>query len=169
VGIKRVVIIVLSIILLLIGSICFIITSYGKGNIVYRISNFNLYKNDFQTIADKMLTVNGLSNSSDGHTVWIDYEDNQVFCKLNGQKVEMTDKEKKAINNVKSAFDNDSTTLLDRIIIYKNRVTFCTEGNWYAVAYMIDDSKPQFMSAPKEPFNIKVKKIEKNWYHIFNN
>lgn len=33
-------------------------------------------------------------------------------------------------------------------MIYKNRVKFCTDGNWYAVAYMIDVSKPQFMNVP---------------------
>jgi hypothetical protein len=166
-GIKKMVIIVLSIILLLLGSIYFIIELYGGGNSIYHISDFNLYKNDFQTIADKMLTLKDLSNSSDGNTVWIDYENTHVFSKLNGQNIEMTDKEKNAMNNVKNAFDN--STLLNRIMIYKNRVTFCTEGNWYAVAYMVDGSKPQFMSVPTEHFNIKVKKIEKNWYHIINN
>lgn len=162
-GIKKMVLIVLSIILLF----YFIIALYGGGNSTYHISDFNLYKNDFQTIADKMLTLKDLSNSSDGYTVWIDYENTHVFCELNGQRIEMTDKEKNAMNNVENAFDN--STLLNRIMIYKNRVTFCTDGNWYAVAYMIDGSKPKFMSVPTEHFNIKVKKIENNWYHIISN
>jgi hypothetical protein len=166
-GIKRTTIIVLSIILLLSGVVYFIIGLYGRGNGVYYISDFNLYKNDFQTIADKMLTLNDLSNSSEGYTVWIDYENTNVLCKLNNQNIEMTDKEKSAMNNIKNSFN--SSTLLNRIMIYKNRVTFCTEGNWYAVAYMINGDKPQFMSVPTEPFNIKVKKIEKNWYHIISN
>lgn len=166
-SIKKIVIIILSIILLLSGSIYFITKLYGGGNSIYHISNFNLYKNDFQTIADKILTLKNLSNSSDGNTVWIDYENTHVFCKLNGKKIEMTNKEKNAMNNVKNAFDN--STPLNRIMLYKNRVTFCTDGNWYAVAYMVDGSKPQFMSVPTEHFNIKVKKIEKNWYHIISN
>jgi hypothetical protein len=168
-GIKRVVIITLIIILLLGSSIYFIITSYGKGNIVYNISDFNLYKNDFQTIADKMLNVKSSLDLSDYRTVWVAYENNQMVCKLDGQKLEMTDKEKQALNNVNSAFTNDSTTVLNRISVYENRVTFCTEGNWYAVAYMSDGSKPKFMSAPKEHFDIKIKKIDRNWYHIYSN
>lgn len=165
-SIKRMAIIVLSIILLLSVPILFIIALYGGGNSKYYISDFNLYKNDFQIIADKILTLNELSNSSDGHTVCIDYENHQMVCNLNGKNIEMTGEENKALNNVKNAFNY--STPLSRIVIYKNRVTFCTDGNWYAVAYMIDDSKPQFMNVPTECFNIKVKKIENNWYHVIS-
>lgn len=165
-GSKKIVIIVVSIILLLSAPVYFFIGLYGGGNKVYYISHFNLYKNDFQTIANKILTLKSLSNSPDDYTVWINYENNQVNCNINGQNIEMTDKVKSAMNNVKNAFN--SSTLLNRIVIYKNRVTFCTEGNWYALAYVIDDSKPKFMSVPTESFKIKVKKIEKNWYHIIS-
>lgn len=152
--------------ILLSSFIYFLISLFGGGNSIYCIRDFNLYKNDFQTIAVKMLTLNNISNSSEDYTVDINYKNHQMILVLNDQIIEMTDKEKYIMNNVENAFD--SSTPLSRIQVYKNRVTFCTDGNLYAVAYMIDDSKPQFMSVPTEAFDIKVKKIEKNWYHIIS-
>jgi len=136
----------------------------GGGNSKYYISDFNLYKKDFQIIANKMLTLSDLSNSVNGDIVSIDFKNHQMSCKLNGKIIEMTEEENNALKNVDKAFD--SSTPFVRIIIYKNRVTFCTDGNLYAVAYLVDNSKPQFMSAPTEPFEIKTKKIDRNWYHI---
>ncbi|HEX2952940.1 MAG TPA: hypothetical protein VHR47_03030 [Bacillota bacterium] len=165
--IKKHVIILLSILLPLSLLIYFLMELDTGGNSQYCISNFSQYHNDFQTIAEKMLAVNEEIKSSEDHTVWIDYKQHQqVFCVLNGERIEMTEEDQKALNRVVNAFD--SSTLFDRITMDKNRVTFNTEGNWYAVAYTVDDRKPRFMSDPKETFHIKVKKIVKHWYHIYS-
>jgi len=133
---------------------------------VYRIRDFDQYKADFQLFADKMLALGETQDLSDGLLVWVDYFKFQISYEKDGQKIPipLTMAEKLSLRDIFVSFD-DSTSF-NRIIVFENRVTFCTEGNWYAVAYTVDDSRPKFMSGPDEYFDTISLKIEKNWYHI---
>lgn len=132
----------------------------------HRIRNFDQYKADFQLFADKMLAFGETQDLSEGFTVLVDYAKFQISYVKDGQKtpIPLTMSERLSLRNIAVSFDD--STPFTRIHIYKNRVTFCTEENWYAVAYTADDSRPKFMSGPGEYFDIYTLKIEKNWYHI---
>lgn len=132
----------------------------------HRISNFDQYKDDFQLFADKMLALGETQDLSEGFTVWVDYFKFQISYEKDGEKIPipLTMSERLSLRDIAVSFD-DSVSF-NRIEIFNNRVTFCTQQNWYAVAYMADDSRPKFMSDPGEYWDIYTLKIEKNWYHI---
>jgi uncharacterized RDD family membrane protein YckC len=153
--------IVLILATIFIGIICFITEMDKREGFAYRIRDFDLYENDFQIVANKMLSLKDLS---DEYTLSIEYVEGDIYYNLEGQYIQLSDVENNAMNNIMKAFI--SPIEMNRIKVYTNRVTFCTTGNWYAVVYIIDDSKPQFMSTPTENFSIKVGKIRTNWYHI---
>lgn len=160
------IIMIIPIILLLsMWSIPILITYYEISN-TYKISDFNLYKDDFQIISDKMLSLNYFDNN-ENISIYISYKDNKIICNLGNKKIKLTEHEEKSLNNIEKVIDSTGQTL-SRIEIFKNRVTFCTDGNRYAITYVKDDIKPKFMNTPKEKFNIKVKKIEKYWYYIIS-
>lgn len=59
--------------------------------------------------------------------------------------------------------DKDST--LDVIRIQGSRVSFNIENGRYALVYSPDE-KPTWINFPDEQGDIKVKKINDDWYHV---
>ena len=131
----------------------------------FYVKDFDLYRDDFLMIAEKMISLDKELGLTDGENIYIRYDENHnVYYQLDNNNTYFIGEESTAIKDIEDALYKAGG--LGRIVIYKDRITFIADGNWYAVAYMINNKKPTFMSDLEENRNIKVKRIEKYWYHI---
>lgn len=71
------------------------------------------------------------------------------------------------INIDRYAF-TDKEAYFYMIRIQKNRISFCISSGQYALVYS-PDKKPTWVNVPEEDVDVKVKKIEKGWYHVVKN
>lgn len=135
----------------------------------HKITNFDIYRSDFQSIVNEM-TYLAEETLNDGDFISIKYG-TDIRTELNNGgtsqtvNLSLSTTVKDALKNINKAFD-EKNNLFMGLIIYKDRITFCTEGNLYAIVYTADNSKPQFMNIVTEKFSIKTKRIEKCWYHV---
>lgn len=136
-----------------------------------KITNFDIYKSDFQFIVNEM-TYLAEQNLNNDDFISIIY-DTDIRAEINNDitsqplKLSLSTTIKDALKNIDKAFD-EKDNLFKRLLIYKDRITFSTEGNLYAIIYTADNSKPQFMNIATEQFSIKTKMIEKCWYHVIS-
>ena len=134
----------------------------------FRIDDFNKYKMDFQVVVEEILSFDYTCNDTEVIKARLDYNNNDVqLVAVIDESIEKKISLKEDILlKIKSLFRNKYAAF-DRIMFNDKRVTFCTEGNLYAIAYTVNGKKPQYMSSPTEKFEIEVERIDKNWFHIF--
>ena len=136
----------------------------------FKIADFDEYRADFQIVVDEIFNFN---NSNDNNIVLADLVSangvSQLIILEKDKEIEipLTTDAKKALGNIYKIFYNHGVSF-NRVCFDNDRITFCSEENWYAVSYSISGKKPQYMSLPTERFTIEVQGIDKNWFHIFD-
>lgn len=132
-----------------------------------QVSNFKKYKNDYNIIANFMLTYKQeLYKTKKDNFVSIDYYPNINAYNFNTREIiNMSSKEQKSLKNVYNSFDGNET--LDRIYFYKNKLFFLSDNYSFAIVYSPDGKKPKQMGLyDDEDYNFYVKTLSRNWYSI---
>lgn len=137
----------------------------------YYIKNFDSYKTEFEGVVNEVFKIKNDTtylnvNNRDPLIFTIVYSADYIisFLDNDANTIKITDDLSNSIKDISKAFN--SHTELNRIMVYDNKVTFCTYGNEYAISYSCDDSSPKYMCSSKDIFTVKTKKICANWYHI---
>lgn len=154
---------------------------YGKINTYFRIENFENHKNNYEFICDeviKMSTKNKLildperyyfinKISTGKNQACFSCDEYSNFPPKKYPNWELSYELLKNYQKINESFPPEHGYEFDFICYRKNRISFHSENGCYAVVYSVDDKKPTFWFAPFEEDAIKVKKITKNWYHMW--
>lgn len=156
---------------------------YQNSKWVYNIKDFNenqtayyntvkYIKNNFQQFLD------------DNFFVEISLPDNTYRTAITDDSGEITYSPKQKINVIMTQEDNDSINLvvksfensgikLKNVLLYKDRISFFRSKELYerdyALIYMYQNIKPDFLFKPNEYTQKSFKRIQDHWFHAAEN
>ena len=103
-----------------------------------KITNFDIYRSDFQLIVNEMMYLAEENLNNDDFIRIIYYTD--ITAEINNDttsqplKLSLSTTTKDALKSIDKAFD-EKDNLFKGLLIYKDRVTFGTDGNLYKIVY----------------------------------
>ena len=130
-------------------------------------ADYNEYRNDFQTIADLVLTEyeDARYDKNERMEFLIGRNGNDYYISNNGVILKLSDSEQKSMNNVIKAFEYEYS-YPSEIDVRRNRVSFHITAGQYALVYSEDGSEPDYLNKPTEDTKIHVRSIDGKWYHV---
>ncbi len=161
--------------------------SYQKDKWIYNINDFNEKNTDYNIIVEYIKN-NFQQFLDDNFFVEISFTDNIDIqyrtAQLNQDNGEitygeqqrpnfiMTHEEQSSINSIIESFKN-SGKKLKYILLYNDRISFFRDREpyerSYALIYMFQNSKPDFLFQPDEFTKKSIKKVQGQWYHVVQN
>lgn len=151
----------------------------GRSITNYYVENFENYKTDYSAICDEIVKMSNhykISVNPKENYYWIHLKcnNNQNFlCCYDGASSnkeyfwEVSEALLKNKSNIAKSFPNEAGYSFTSIMYTENRISFHSENGHYAIVYSVDEKKPTFWLTSSEEDDIKVKKITKNWYHMW--
>jgi|GEM_PF-1466107 len=130
--------------------------------------DFERYANDFRCMADIVLAeYEDVGYRGDERMVFTigRYSNDDYFIAEHEVILELDDKQQTSMNNVIAAYPYEYS-YPSEIVAYENRVSFHITSGKYVLVYTVDGSEPTFAAKPTEDENIRVKRINENWFHV---
>jgi hypothetical protein len=135
---------------------------------IYIVEDFDLYYDDFQTIADVAKRYEDGNDQPRSNFLLSGYANGVDYLSDHGHRIELSDQELKSLINLQKAFKCKDANFIG-IRLHGNRIAFETNNGHYTLVYSIDDSEPTYVNSPEENWEIYVTKIRNNWYHVVKN
>lgn len=159
---KLIIILLFILISVLACSFFSILNFVDSSNDSYYIKNFETYKEDFNNIKNKMLTLSDEYSQNEISPSVKCIPDSMEFF-IGETKIELTEEEKGWVKNIKNAC---GTEALYRIDYKDNRIWFGIDGNIFAFVYCVDAKTPEYMSYPDEYWKWVRKSLGSDWYYF---
>lgn len=147
----------------------------------YFVEDFEKFKNDYAEICDEIIKLsvqNELPLNSENYYLINMFTNNgypyldcnecsnypyKEYPTMDLSSYELLENYKR----ISESFPSEHGYEFAFICYRENRISFHSENGHYAVVYSVDDKKPTFWFTPSEEDDINVKKITKNWYHMW--
>ena len=141
----------------------------------HEIENFEDCEKDFQVIADftqsffeeaplGQRSIRYLDISLNGNTgvAGINYYNSS---KQQWEHVPLDDNQQESLNIIAQYPHSDR--YFNEIRYCNEQITFCFEtDDTYAIVYTLNGKRPHFMTKEHENADVRIKKIDKHWYHV---
>ena len=145
------------------------------------VENFRERKNDYISVCDEVIELSKENNwfFDEGRYYFIDistdYDNHQAYFisyeyktpYTNYPEYRLSDEIARNCKKIYDSFPSEHGYEFDFICYRENRISFHSENGRYAIVYSVDDKRPNFWLLSSEEDDIKVKKITKNWYHMW--
>ena len=126
--------------------------------------DFSAYSEDFQRISEAVMTCEEEMNATDDH-MFLVTRNGEMAIQYQGNPLELDSAQKQSLQNICVAFIESSSSL-ECIRYYENRISFHNNNGRYGLVYTLDDTQPEFLNLPDEPQEIVIQKAGTCWYHV---
>jgi len=109
---------------------------------------------------------NELLNSQSSSLGVDDYKTIELYNMNTLKPIKLNKKEEESLIRIDRAFVSNKGQFRS-IGIYKNKITFETENDAFAIVYSLDGKKPTSLDIPNsQNYNFYVKELKPNWYQV---
>jgi len=132
---------------------------------VYPVKNFDNLYNDFRAIVDLIESYREEVENAEDFGFLLDYANDFRYIYHHDRKIVLSEEEHASIKKIANSYSS-RTGKLTMIVLEPDMIKFLSEWTNYAVVYSAKDTKPTSLFF--EESEIRVKKIQPNWYHVFD-
>ncbi|MCL2655291.1 MAG: hypothetical protein FWD65_06305 [Coriobacteriia bacterium] len=174
---KKLLIIALAVALAFVGLAVYVVRSglwanrawFLQPTCTIYVDNFDKYSKDFQVLANFALKESKEHDYPEGSYIGVDSSDGlKLFYSEDFEVISLTDQVQKSLERVNQSF-HDAGGEFGAIFIYKDRLSFEINNDYFAVVYSLNGSKPVYVPPPGEESNPpihQIKRLKGNWWTV---
>ena len=128
-------------------------------------ANFNDYEREFVLIKDYIEDNAEQDKVRFYYTSALEDHPYQLYNSTTKEYMDCSEEVYDALKTISKEAFEDKDSHFSEITYDNGRIIFSGEGIAYGLIYS-PDGKPTYLNSVDEDFDVKVKKIQKDWYHV---